>query len=114
MVWMLASIGQVFLNFLATTGRLILFLIYTLTQAVQPPYYFRQILRQFWEIGYLSLPVIGLTAFFTGMVPISAAIAAPIRPDIIKPARTGPSSRVIVRTTTLAIALSALKRENPV
>ncbi|MBY0292569.1 MAG: ABC transporter permease [Alphaproteobacteria bacterium] len=68
MVWMLASIGQVFLNFLATTGRLILFLIYTLTQAVQPPYYFRQILRQFWEIGYLSLPVIGLTAFFTGMV----------------------------------------------
>ena len=35
---------------------------------MQPPYYFRQILRQFWEIGYLSLPVIGLTAFFTGMV----------------------------------------------
>ena len=68
MVWMLASIGHVFLNFLATTGRLILFLIYTLIQAVQPPYYFRQILRQFWEIGYLSLPVIGLTAFFTGMV----------------------------------------------
>lgn len=68
MVWMLASIGHVFLNFLATTGRLILFLIYTLIEAVQPPYYFRQILRQFWEIGYLSLPVIGLTAFFTGMV----------------------------------------------
>ena len=68
MVWMLASIGHVFLNFLATTGHLILFLIYTLIEAVQPPYYFRQILRQFWEIGYLSLPVIGLTAFFTGMV----------------------------------------------
>ncbi len=64
----LASIGRVFLDFLATTGRLTLFLTNSLIQGFQPPYYFRQILRQFWEIGYLSLPVVGLTAFFTGMV----------------------------------------------
>ena len=37
-------------------------------QAVQPPYYRRQILRQMLEIGYYSLPVVGLTAIFTGMV----------------------------------------------
>jgi phospholipid/cholesterol/gamma-HCH transport system permease protein len=68
MLWVLASIGRVFLDFLASTGRLIFFLTHSLTQGVQPPYYFRQILRQFLEIGYLSLPVVGLTAFFTGMV----------------------------------------------
>ncbi len=33
-----------------------------------PPYYPRLILRQFVSIGYYSLPVVGLTALFTGMV----------------------------------------------
>jgi len=68
MVWILASIGRVFLDFLASTGRLALFLINSLAQGLRPPYYFRQILRQFLEIGFLSLPVVGLTALFTGMV----------------------------------------------
>lgn len=68
MVWALSSIGRVFIEFLASTGRLTLFLANSLVQGLQPPYYFRQMLRQFWEIGYLSLPVVGLTAFFTGMV----------------------------------------------
>lgn len=68
MVWALSSIGRVFIEFLASTGRLTLFLTNSLVQGLQPPYYFRQMLRQFWEIGYLSLPVVGLTAFFTGMV----------------------------------------------
>jgi len=68
MTWILANIGRVFLDFLASTGRLSLFLIYALGQGLRPPYYFHQILRQFLEIGYLSLPVVGLTAFFTGMV----------------------------------------------
>ena len=35
---------------------------------MQPPYYRQQILRQMLEIGYYSLPVVGLTAIFTGMV----------------------------------------------
>ena len=48
------------------------------------------------------------------MVPISAAMEAPIRPDTIKPASTGPSSRVIESTTTLATAPSALNRAKPV
>jgi len=37
-------------------------------QGFQPPYYRQQILRQMLEIGYYSLPVVGLTAIFTGMV----------------------------------------------
>ncbi len=68
MVWALGSIGRVFLDFLASTGRLTLFLIQSLSQGLRSPYYFHQIFRQFWEIGYLSLPVVGLTALFTGMV----------------------------------------------
>ncbi|MBA3814137.1 MAG: ABC transporter permease [Alphaproteobacteria bacterium] len=68
MVWGLASIGRVFLSFLASIGRLTLFLTHALSQGLRPPYYSRQLVRQFFEIGYLSLPVVGLTAFFTGMV----------------------------------------------
>ena len=66
--WVLGNVGRVFLDFLATTGRLFLFLISALFQGLRPPYYWGQILRQLWEIGYLSLPIVGLTALFTGMV----------------------------------------------
>jgi phospholipid/cholesterol/gamma-HCH transport system permease protein len=68
MTTLLTNIGRVFLNFLAATGRLTLFLVQALTTGLRPPYYPRQILHQVWEIGYLSLPVVGLTALFTGMV----------------------------------------------
>lgn len=68
MTTLLANIGRVFLDFLASTGRVALFLFQALSQGMRPPYYFHQILRQVWEIGYLSLPVVGLTALFTGMV----------------------------------------------
>ena len=39
-----------------------------MTAAFTPPYYPRIIARQMIEIGYYSLPVIGLTAIFTGAV----------------------------------------------
>jgi len=65
---LLANIGRVFLDFLASTGRVTLFLYQALSQGIRPPYYAYQTLRQVWEIGYLSLPVVGLTALFTGMV----------------------------------------------
>jgi phospholipid/cholesterol/gamma-HCH transport system permease protein len=35
---------------------------------VRPPFYLRLILRQMIEIGYYSLPYVGMTAVFTGMV----------------------------------------------
>lgn len=68
MTSLLANIGRVILDFLASSGRLALFLIQAVSLGVRPPYYRQQILRQLWEIGYLSLPVVGLTALFTGMV----------------------------------------------
>lgn len=64
----LAPIGRVFLSFLATIGRLAIFTGQALGSAWHPPYYPRNILRQMIEIGYYSLPVVGLTAIFTGAV----------------------------------------------
>ncbi|HEX3499377.1 MAG TPA: ABC transporter permease [Stellaceae bacterium] len=64
----LASIGSTFLDFLAATGSLVNFALLALWYGVRPPYYPRQFLRQIIEIGYYSLPVVGLTALFTGMV----------------------------------------------
>jgi phospholipid/cholesterol/gamma-HCH transport system permease protein len=64
----LAGIGRVFLGFLASVGRLAIFTLDALVTGLRPPYYPRQILRQMIEIGFYSLPVIGLTAISTGAV----------------------------------------------
>jgi phospholipid/cholesterol/gamma-HCH transport system permease protein len=64
----LAAIGRAFLGFLAAVGRLALFAGAAVGHAVRPPYYPRLLLRQLVDIGYYSLPVVGLTALFTGMV----------------------------------------------
>jgi len=64
----LSSLGRIFLSFLASVGRLAMFALQAIATGLRPPYYPRQILRQMLDIGYFSLPVIGLTAFFTGAV----------------------------------------------
>lgn len=64
----LARIGRLFLDFLASVGRLSLFAGMAVSAGVRRPYFLRQIVRQMIEIGYYSLPVIGLTAVFTGAV----------------------------------------------
>ena len=56
------------LAFLASTGRLALFAGAAISHCVRPPFYWRSFVRQMVEIGYYSLPVVGLTAIFTGMV----------------------------------------------
>jgi phospholipid/cholesterol/gamma-HCH transport system permease protein len=64
----LAAVGRVFLGFLVATGRFTIFTITAISHCVRPPIYFRLVLRQIVDIGYYSLPVVGLTAIFTGMV----------------------------------------------
>jgi phospholipid/cholesterol/gamma-HCH transport system permease protein len=64
----LRTIGRTFLGFLSAVGRLSLFTSVALSHCVRPPFYPRLIGRQMIEIGYFSLPVVGLTAIFTGMV----------------------------------------------
>jgi phospholipid/cholesterol/gamma-HCH transport system permease protein len=62
----LAVIGRVFLAFLAQVGRLTLFTIDGVSALLRPPIYWGLIGQQMLRIGYFSLPVVGLTAFFTG------------------------------------------------
>ncbi len=64
----LALIGRVFLAFMATTGRVVMFTGSGLDHCVRPPLYPRLILRQMIDIGYYSLPVVGMTGLFAGMV----------------------------------------------
>ena len=68
MVAVLQPIGRAFLGGLEATGRLSIFAGGGVIAALKPPYYPRLILRQMIEIGFYSLPVVGLTAIFTGMV----------------------------------------------
>ena len=64
----LGFIGAPILRFVAILGRLGLFLWRSLADGLAPPFYLRAALRQFGEVGYFSLPVVALTAVFTGMV----------------------------------------------
>jgi phospholipid/cholesterol/gamma-HCH transport system permease protein len=64
----LATIGRVFIGFLAGLGRIAIFAANTVSHCVRPPFYPSLIGRQMVDIGFFSLPVVGLTALFTGMV----------------------------------------------
>ncbi|WP_420405710.1 MlaE family ABC transporter permease [Nisaea sp.] len=64
----LAAVGRTFLGFLAATGRLTIFTGTTLGHCLRPPLYWRLLMRQIVDIGYYSLPVVGLTTLFSGMV----------------------------------------------
>jgi phospholipid/cholesterol/gamma-HCH transport system permease protein len=64
----LAPIGRAVLNLLAQIGRLFVFMVQSLAAAFVPPIYGALIVKQIMRIGYFSLPVVGLTAFFTGGV----------------------------------------------
>ncbi|MGH6892280.1 MAG: MlaE family ABC transporter permease [Dongiaceae bacterium] len=65
---LLQPLGRTFLNGLEAIGRVVLFTLRAIFLSLRPPYYPRLILKQMIEIGYYSLPVVGMTAVFTGMV----------------------------------------------
>ena len=66
MIGVLAAIGAPVLSALAAIGRLTRFAVTALARAAQPPWYPAQVAQQMLSIGWLSLPVVGLTAIFTG------------------------------------------------
>lgn len=63
-----ATIGRVTLAAFQQIGQLSLFIVSSVTGLLRPPVYWRLIGQQVLRIGYYSLPVVGLTAFFTGGV----------------------------------------------
>lgn len=62
----LATIGASVLGLCQSIGAVTLFAISGTSHVFRPPFYGRELLRQFIQIGYFSLPVVGLTALFTG------------------------------------------------
>ena len=66
MTAVLASIGAGTLSAIAAVGRLAIFLWATLTHLFRAPFYGRAFGQALVQIGYFSLPVVGLTALFTG------------------------------------------------
>ncbi len=61
-----ASLGRNTMALLAAIGRISVFLFQTLGHMVRPPFYFKEFGQALLTIGYFSLPVVGLTTFFTG------------------------------------------------
>lgn len=62
----LGGIGAATLGILRLAGAASLFGVRGLAAAFTPRWFFGQWLRQMFRIGFLSLPVVGLTAIFTG------------------------------------------------
>ena len=61
-------IGHITLNFIAFIGHLSLFISSSIIAIIRPPFYPSLIIQQMMRIGYYSLPIVSLTAFFTGGV----------------------------------------------
>ena len=62
------ALGRVLLGLLGNIGRVILFGLTGLSHIVRPPFYGRLFWRSFIDFAYFSLPVVALTAIFSGMV----------------------------------------------
>ena len=62
----LAALGRMVLGLLAAIGRVTIFALGSASHVFRPPFYFKELVQSIISIGYFSLPVVGLTAFFTG------------------------------------------------
>ena len=66
MTALLARIGASVLGALAAVGRVTLYAAETVSHLLRPPFYGREFWHALVQIGWLSLPVVGMTALFTG------------------------------------------------
>ena len=62
----LAALGRPVLASLAALGRMTIYGAQTLCHILRPPFYAREFASALLNVGWLSLPVVGLTAIFTG------------------------------------------------
>jgi phospholipid/cholesterol/gamma-HCH transport system permease protein len=62
----LARLGRAVIGALAGLGRIAIFAGAVVSHLFRPPFYPRELAQQLLQIGWLSLPVVGLTALFTG------------------------------------------------
>jgi phospholipid/cholesterol/gamma-HCH transport system permease protein len=62
------ALGHFVLSALGGTGNTVLFGLSGLSHLLRPPFYPRQFWRNFIDFAYFSLPVVAMTAVFSGMV----------------------------------------------
>lgn len=61
-------LGGILLDFFEAIGKFSFFTGNAAAKSFHPPIFLKVTLKQMWQIGYNSLPVVGLTAIFTGAV----------------------------------------------
>jgi len=64
-------IGRTIISFSEETGKILILLMQSIKQLFLPPYEVRSTFKQMLEIGVKSLPVVLITAIFTGMVMLT-------------------------------------------
>ncbi len=62
------ALGRLVLTLLGATGSVVVFGLSGLSHIVRPPFYARLFWRSFVDFAYFSLPVVAMTAIFSGMV----------------------------------------------
>lgn len=92
-----AGIGAVLVRVLVAIGRVTMFALTTIRRALTPPYYPGKLFEQIAHIGWFSLPVVGLTAIFTGAALAQQSFTA--------------GSRFNAQSTVPAIVVISIVRE---
>jgi phospholipid/cholesterol/gamma-HCH transport system permease protein len=61
-------IGRGVISFSGEVGRFSIFVSNAVRYAFMPPFYFKQFFKSLLDIGFFSVPIVGMTALFTGAV----------------------------------------------
>ena len=64
----LRALGKPLVKFLSSLGDLTSFILKAIYHCFVPPFYFKLFFKQVLDIGFYSLPVVGLSTLFAGMV----------------------------------------------
>ncbi len=64
----LRTLGKPLIRFVIRLGELTRFVLKALYHCFIPPFYLKNFVRQLMDMGFYSLPVVGLTTIFAGMV----------------------------------------------
>ncbi len=64
----ISAIGRQFISIFEKIGSNVLFILTVFSHIFRKPFYFSNFLKQFKEIFFFSIPIVGLTSLFTGMV----------------------------------------------
>lgn len=63
---LLNALGNNIISLTSLMGSLVMFVSHALNRSLMPPFFIKEYGKQIVAIGWASLPVVGLTAFFTG------------------------------------------------